>query len=68
MLRIHSKCASGFEKKKRKRQWPATQEPLRGSTSKYLALNSGDQTSINQNQRSSKSQTDTRENVDKSDV
>ena len=36
--------------------------------SKYLALNSGDQTSINQNQCSSKRQTDAQENVDKSDV
>ena len=29
----------------------ATPEPLRGPMSKYLVLNSGDQTSINQNQR-----------------
>ena len=35
--------------------------------SKYPLLNSGDQTSINQNQRSNKSQTDTQENVDISD-
>ena len=55
-------------KKKRKRQWLATQESLRGSMSKYLILNSGDQTSTNQNQGSSKSQTDAQENVDKSDV
>ena len=49
MPRIHSKCAFGFEKKKRKRHWLATPEPLRGSMSKYFVLNSGDQTSINQN-------------------
>ena len=67
MPRVRSKCASGFEKKK-KRQWPAAQESLRGSMSKYLVLNSGDQTSINQYQCSSKSQTDAQENVDKSDV
>ena len=36
--------------KKRKRHWLATPEPLRGSMSKYLVQNSGDQTSINQNQ------------------
>ena len=38
--------------------------------SKYIVglLNSGDQTSINQNQCSSKSQTDAQDNVDKSDV
>ena len=38
--------------------------------SKYFVLNSGDQTSINQNQCSSKSQTDAdnQENVDKNDV
>ena len=50
MPRVHSKCVFGFEKKKRKRHWLATPEPLRGPVSKYLVVNSGDQTSINQNQ------------------
>ena len=68
MPRVHSKCVFGFEKKIRKRQWLATQKPLRESMSKFLVLHSADQTSINQNQCSSKSQTDVQENVDKSDV
>ena len=68
MPRVHSKCDFGFEKKRRKRQWLATQESLRGSMSKYFVLNSSDQTSINQNQCNSKSQIDAQENVDKSDV
>ena len=67
MPRAHSKFASNFEKKDRKRHWLATPGPLRGSMSKYPLLNSGVQTSINQNQRSNKSQTDTQENVDISD-
>ena len=68
MLRVHSKCAFGFEKKIRKRQSLATREPFRGSMSKFLVLHSADQTLINQNQCSGKSQTDAQENVDKSDV
>ena len=43
-----------LKKKIRKRHWLATQEPLRGCMSKFLVLHSGDQTSINQNQCSSK--------------
>ena len=65
MPRVYSKCASGFEKK---RHWLASQELLRRSMSKYLVQNFGDQTSINQNQCSCKSQTDAPDNVDKSDV
>ena len=52
MPRVYSKCASGAEKRKQKRQWAELQNSMEGSLHKYLKKNEYAEVNPSENQTS----------------